>query len=193
MKLYNKHILLLNRTATTPPPTQSQGSTNCSLTMSLAMQSRTNYQELPQTNQICVVIKDAPPLPPIGLTLLTRTPSDMSNIDPVTIAPQPPIVHFENLPPTPKTPFYARATRTNQLDAQQKNCSALARHLFSHVKNIWFDTKAEVAEWCHTHIKVDILWHSNTISLVKMAGTKICKLCVIGRMIIGHNFTSVHR
>jgi hypothetical protein len=104
-------------------------------------------------------------------------PSDVSNIGPVTAAPQPPIIHFDNLPPTPNTPFYARATTTDQLDAQQENCSALARHLFAHVQHIRIDTKAEVAEWCHTHIKVDILWHLNTISLVKKVSTKICKLC----------------
>jgi hypothetical protein len=116
----------------------------------------------------------------------------VSNIDPITVAPQPPIVHFENLPPTPETPFYARATTTNQLNAQQENWSALARHLFTHMKHIQFDTKVEVAEWCCTHIKVDILWCSNTISLVKMVGTKVCTLCAVERMIIGHNFTSVH-
>jgi hypothetical protein len=56
-------------------------------------------------------------------------PSDVSNIDHITVAPQPPIIHFENLPTTPKTPFYARATTTNQLDAQQEE-------LFAHVKHI---------------------------------------------------------
>ncbi len=192
-KLYNKHILLPNQTTTTPPPTQLQGSTNCSSTISITTQSRTSYQELPQTNPMCVVIKDVPPLPPIELTLCTQMPSDVSNIDPITVAPQPPIVHFENLPPTPETPFYARATTTNQLDAQQENCSAFARHLFVHVKRIWFKTKAEVAEWCCTHIKVGILWRSNTISLIKTAGTKVCKLFAVERMIIGHNFTNVHR
>ncbi len=123
----------------------------------------------------------------------TWTPSDVSNIDPITVVPQPHIVHFENLPPTPKTPFYARATTTNQLNAQQENCSKLARHLFAIMKHIQFKTKVEVAEWCCTHIKVDNLWRSNTISLVQMAGTKVCKLCAVERMIIGHNFTSVHR
>jgi hypothetical protein len=151
------------------------------------MQSIASYQDLPQTNPMCVVIKDAPPLPPIGLTmyLRNRTASDVSNIDPVTIVQQPSIVHFEILPPTLKIPFYARATTINHLNTQQENCSALAHHLFAHVKHLRFDTKAEVAEWCRTHIKVDILWRSNTISLVKMAGTKTCQLCTFKRMIIG--------
>jgi hypothetical protein len=144
---------------------------------------------------MCVVIKSAPLLSPIGLTihLPTQTPSDVSNIDPVTVVPQPPIIHFEDLPLTPEIPFYARATTINHLNIQQENCSALAHHLFAHVKHLRFNTKAEVAEWCHTHIKVDILWRSNTISLVKTAGTKVCRLFVAERMIIGKNFTNVHR
>ncbi len=74
-----------------------------------------------------VDIKDTPPLPPIGLImhLCTRTPSDVSNINPITVKQQPPIVHFKNLPPIP---FYARATTINHLDAQQENCSGLALH-----------------------------------------------------------------
>jgi hypothetical protein len=191
-KLYNKYILLPNQTTTTPPPAHSQRSTTRSSMVSLTTQSRTSYQDLPQTNPMCVVIKNAPLLSPIGLTM-HQAPSDMSNIDPVTITPQPPIIYFEDLPPTPEIPFYARATTINHHDAQQENCSALAHHLFAHMKHPRSDTKAEVAEWCCTHIKVNILWHSNTISLVKTAGTKVCKLCAAERMIIGQNFTNVHR
>jgi hypothetical protein len=33
----------------------------------------------------------------------------------------------------------------------------------------------------------------NTISLVKMVGTKVCRLCTAKRMIIGKNFTNVNR
>jgi hypothetical protein len=103
-KLYNKHILLPNQTTITPPPIQSQGSTNCLSTMSLVTQSRTSYQDLPQTNPMCVVIEDAPPLPPIGLTmhLHTQAPSDLSGIDAVTVVPQALIIHSKKLPPTSK-------------------------------------------------------------------------------------------
>ncbi len=76
---------------------------------------------------------------------------------------------------------------------QQENYSALACHLFAHVKNLIFDTKAEVVEWCRTNILVDILWRSSTLSLVKMAGQKVCQLCATKRMIIGQNVTSSHR
>ncbi len=143
-------------------------------------------------NRMCIIIDDAtPPQPPIGLTI-TRAPSDVSNIDQLAIAPQPPIVNYGDLPPTPEIPFYTRAT-TN-LDTQQDNCSALAHHLFAHVKNLRFDTKAEVAKWCRTNITVDILlWRLNTISLVKTAGQKVWRLCATKHMIIGQNFTSTHR
>jgi hypothetical protein len=119
----------------------------------------------------------------------------VSNLDhPVVATPQPPIVNFDDLPTTPEIPFYARAIiATPNLDARQDNCSALACHLFAHVKNLEFNTKAEVAEWCRTNIKVDILWLSSTISLVKMASTKVCRLCAAERMIIGQNFTHSHR
>jgi hypothetical protein len=194
-KLYNKSILLPNRSATTPPLAHLQGSSTCSSTMSLAMQqqSETSYQDplLSQlANGMCIIIDDAmPPQPPISLTI-TRAPSDVSDIDQLPVAPQPPIVNFGDLLPTPEIPFYARAT-TN-LDAQQDNCSALACQLFAHVKNLWFNTKAEVTKWCRTNITVDILWHSNTNSLVKTAGQKVCRLCKTERMIIGQNFTSTH-
>jgi hypothetical protein len=164
--------------------------------MSLATQhqSETSYQDplLSQlANGMCIIIYNAaPPQPPIGLTI-TRTPSDVSDINQLPVAPQPPIVIFGDLPPTPEISFYARAT-TN-LDTQQDNCSALACQPFAHVKNLRFNTKAEVAKWCRTNITVDTLWRLNTISLVKKAGQKVCRLCATKRMIIGQNFTSSHR
>ena len=99
--------------------------------------------------------------PLIALTI-TRAPSDVSNIGP-TNAPPPPIVHFRETPQTTATP-----------KRQHDNCSDLACHLFAHVKNLIFDTKAEVAEWCHTNILIDVLWCSSTLSLVKTAGQKVC-------------------
>ena len=117
---------------------------------------------------------------PIGLTI-TRASSDVSNIGP-TNAPPPPIIHFPEIPQT-----------TAPFGRQQDNCSALACHLFAHAKNLRFDTKAEVAKWCRTTILLDILWRSSTLSLVKMAGQKVCRLCATELMIIGQNLTSSHR
>jgi hypothetical protein len=119
----------------------------------------------------------------------------VSNLDhPEVTTPQLAFVNLDDIPATPKIPFYARAIiATPNLDARQDNCSALACHLFAHVKNLEFNTKAEFSEWCHTNIKVDILWHSSTINLVKTASTKVCQLCAAKCMIIGQNFTHAHR
>ncbi len=91
-KLYNKSILLPNRSATTPPLAHLQGSSTCSLIMSLAtqQQSETSYQDplLSQlANGMCNIIDNVtPPQPPIGLTI-TRAPSDVSDINQAPIAP----------------------------------------------------------------------------------------------------------
>jgi hypothetical protein len=100
----------------------------------------------------------------------------VSNLDhPVVTTPQPPIVNFDDIPTIPKIPFYSRAIiATPNLNARQDSCSAFACHLFAHVKNLDFNTKVEVAEWCRTNIKVNILWRSSTINLIKMASTKVC-------------------
>jgi hypothetical protein len=99
---------------------------------------------------------------------------------------------FDNPPmaTTTATPHEAR----RQLDAKQENFSALACHLHSYVKKIPFNTKVEEAEWCQSNIKVDIiLWHSNTINLMKTASTKVCRLCTAEHMINRHNFNSAHQ
>ena len=74
-------------------------------------------------------------------------------------------------------------------ETPQDNCSALARHLFAHVRNIPFRTKAEVAEWCRTNISVEIIWRSSTLGLVKTAGQKSCRLCADECLIIGQSIT----
>jgi hypothetical protein len=71
---------------------------------------------------------------------------------------------------------------------QEEHCSALAQHLLSHVKNLPFTSRAEVAKWCWQNIKVEIIWHANPINLVGTAGTKHCHLCAVERMVICHNF-----
>jgi hypothetical protein len=80
---------------------------------------------------------------------------------------------FDN-PPMAITAATSNETR-HRLDAKQENCSALACYLFAHAKNIKFKTKAEIAEWCQSNIKVDTLWRSNTINLMKSASTKVCR------------------
>ncbi len=78
-------------------------------------------------------------------------------------------------------------------DPKQDNCSALAWHLLSHVKRIRFNTKAEVAKWCWSHIGVDIIWQSNSITLMNTASTKLCHLRAAKRMVINHYFNHQHQ
>jgi hypothetical protein len=69
--------------------------------------------------------------------------------------------------------------------AKQEKCSALACHLFSHVKHLQLNTKAEVA--C-CHIKVNIIWRKNPITLLEIASTKSCRRCAAEQMVIVQNF-----
>ncbi len=69
----------------------------------------------------------------------------------------------------------------------QDNCSAIARHLFAHVKDLRFETKVEVAEWCQKNISIDIIRLSLIISLIKVAGQKSYWLCATERIIIDQN------
>ncbi len=76
---------------------------------------------------------------------------------------------------------------------KQDNCSAFACHLYSHVQHLPFQTRAKVAAWCWSKIKIEILWQSNPITLQKTASTRLCRLCTAKCMIIGHNFISTNK
>ena len=184
-KLYNKHVLLPNSTMPPTAPSQQSKSTRSS-TVSLATQSMSGRDCDDLMSQLsigglCIPTESEPPHPPDNLTI-AGAPSDISDIDP-PVATTPPIVNF---PTAPRT--------SANVENQQDKCSALARHLFAHVKNQRFNTKAEVAGWCRSNISVDILWRSTTLSLVKTAGQKSCRLCATERLIIGQNITgSTHR
>jgi hypothetical protein len=189
--LYHKQILHSNQTATTPPIAHLQETTTQSSVVSLATQESDVHLEPSQSPAKCVVIDDESP-PQVGLTmcLQSRTPLDNGSNNPIDTGPSP-LVTFDN-------PSMAITTATtnetqHQFDAKQENCSGLVHHLFAHVKNIKFNTKAEVAKWCRSNIKVDILWCSNTINLMKTALTKVCRLCAAEHMIIGHYFNSIHQ
>ena len=180
-KLYNKIILLPNRSASSTPPTipSSGSSTRSSTLLSLGTQSMndtTSYEDPIQSQLsqgLCLPINAALPETPTGLTI-TRVHSDVSDID---------------SPPEILPIIVPHRRFNNSIEAQQDNCSALARHLFAHVRNLQFHTKAKVAEWCCTNILVEIIWNSSTLGLVKTAGQKACRLCAMERMIIGQNIT----
>jgi hypothetical protein len=79
----------------------------------------------------------------------------------------------ENEPPSNLTSNLSSAVDYGPIETapppsnpRQENCSALARHLFSYVKHLHFNKKAEVAKWCCSHIVVNKLWKFNPISLM---------------------------
>jgi hypothetical protein len=122
-------------------------------------------------------------LPCSGSQSDTRTITNIKNVPSNLLTFQrPPTVYFR--PPIKAAPPH--------IVPRQNNCSALAQHLFSHVKQMRFNTKVEVAEWCRSHIEVDIIWQSNPITLMNTASTKICRLCAAERIVIRHNFDHPH-
>ncbi len=182
-KLYSKYILFFNQPQMTPnkPSTPQTKSLSCSSILSLKTQaSSTNLP--PQT---CVIINsNNPPSEPSMPHLHSWANSNTSlvgnnsNATPLpTILLQAPLadiilpIEAESPPSIPK----------------QENCSTLACHLVSCVKNLWFNTRVEVAEWCCSHIKVDIIWQSNPITPQNIASTKSCRLCAAEQMVIGQN------
>jgi hypothetical protein len=133
----------------------------------------------------CIVIGDAADHPPMRTLRMQLRPqstsSDISNSSTdssnshhgLTINMTSP-----GQPPPPSNPV------------PQDNCSALARHLFSHAKYNTFSSKADVATWCCSNIKAEIIWWLNTIGLMSTAGTRSCRLCAVERLLIGQNFNS---
>lgn len=139
---------------------------------------------------MCVVINPPTPKPP-GIHMRLRSqspPSDESTIilNEVVHRPPTPIVDFGN-PPAVTSP-----SPTHRTNSRQDNCDTLAQHLYSHIRRLQFNTKAEAAKWCRSHIVIDIIWSSNTISLMNTANTKLCRLCAAERMVLGHNFNNQH-
>ena len=116
-------------------------------------------------------------VPPLPYTNIDGISTNDDSTEQVTL-PDPPT---DELPPsTQASPII--------LDPKQDNCSALARHLFSHVKNLHFNKKAEVADWCRSNLEIKIIWQSKTISL--LISTKNCRLCAVERIAIGRHFGS---
>jgi len=195
-KLYSKYILPSNRSNQSTRSLSSTQTTDNQSTALISLGSQ--WPSLPAqppapitSPPLCVIIDDAAPTTaPRTLTmrLRSRVNSDLTESidgasanDDSTIQvslPDPP--PDESPPPTQASPII--------IDPRQDNCSALARHLLSHVKDLQFNTKAEVADWCRSHLEVDIIWKSNTISLLKSSNTKHCKLCAVERMVIGRKF-----
>ncbi len=167
-KLYNNLILRHNISTLSsqrPPLAPSECSVTTRSTSSqplLTIQYLQNdSNDSPTLSQLiaqglCILIAEAaPPLHPLGLTI-NRATSDISGI--ANPPDHQPIVHFPN------------PNRRIAADESHDNCSAIARHLFAHVKDHRFDTKAEVAEWCQKNVLIDIIWRSSTLGLSKRRG-----------------------
>jgi hypothetical protein len=167
-----------------PPSPSLHTSTSSSALLSQPAQS--------DDNPLCILINPPAHNHPTNLSMQLRCRCSQSDTSTIT--------NIENVPPnllmfhSPPTVDFGPPIEAAQphIVPRQDNCSALAWHLFSHVKRMRFNTKVEVAKWCWSHIEVDIIWQSNPITLLNTASTKICCLCTAKRMVIGHNFNRPH-
>jgi hypothetical protein len=182
-----------NRSTRSHPSTQTTENQSSAL-ISLGTQNSTLSAQPsapPESLPTCVIIDDAVPSPvPRTLTmqLRPRANSDLTDsIDGASANDDSTLQVSLPDPPPDESPPSTQASPII-IDPRQDNCSALARHIFSHVKDLRFNTKAEVADWCRSHLEVDIIWKANTISLLKSATTKDCRLCAVERMAIGRKF-----
>ncbi len=167
---------------------QPQTSTTSSVKLSLSTQTDSVHESPP----LCVIINDNAPNRPreASTRAIRRNNSNDSSITnnhenkpPRNLMPNPPpIINF--------CPIEAPCDPPN---LRKENCSALACHLLSHIHHTQFKSTLEIQEWCWSHIRVDILWKLNTISLMNTARTKLCHLCTAKRMTIGHNLLHSER
>ncbi len=203
-KLYSKSILLINRhqTTTTLPSSPSQTSKRESALISQppspSLHTSTSSSALlsqpaqSDDNPLCIVINPPAHNHPTDLSMQLHCSGSQSDTSTIT--------NIENVPPNllmfhpPPTVDFGPPIKAAppHIVPRQDNYSALAWHLYSHIKQMHVNTKAKVAEWCWSHIEVDIIWQWNPITLMNMASTKICHLCVAERMVIGHNFNHPH-
>jgi hypothetical protein len=188
-KLYSNLILQTHRPRRAHHFSQTLQTTTTTLSKSTRFSSAAITQSssiLPPTYPPrCIFINNTSPSQPLDRTLrihlcprshlsdLSDSSIDNSTHNIVPIPPQ----DIPSFPPDPP-------------NTQPDACFALARPLLSHAKDPSFASKADVATWCRSNIKVDILWQSNTIGLMSTAGTRSCHLCAAERMLIGQNLRS---
>jgi hypothetical protein len=197
-KLCAKNILATNHCSqtTTPSPHTLQTQSVAQSSSSLRTQEETSgLDSVKGTPPICVVINNTATTTPqtgTNMHLQSRTPPDAGSISNTTAKEPSPIMTFR-LPPN-INPMAEAYTATCQRTTKQDICSALACHLYSHVRHLYFRTRANVATWCRSNmIKINIIWQLNPIDLQKTASTRFCPLCAVERMLISHNFTSTNQ
>ena len=97
-------------------------------------------------------------------------------------------------PVTPPTQQQHNAESTEQREAHQLDASSsLARHMLAHIKHRRFGNRKSVAAWCRENIEVSIIWRAPTISLMKNARTKHCRLCAMERVKLFSTFRDKKR
>ncbi len=176
-KLYSKSLLLTNchQMTTRWPSSLSQTSKSGlalisqppSPSLHTSTSSSALLSQLAQSddNLLCIVINPPAHNHLTGLSMQLHCSDSQSDTSTIT--------NIENMPPNlltfhpPPTVDFGPPIKAAppHIVPRQNNCSALARHLFSHVKRMHFSTKAEVAKWYQSHIEVNIIWQLNPITL----------------------------
>ena len=60
--------------------------------------------------------------------------------------------------------------------------------MWSHCKNMSFDTKKEMYTWIRSNWRVEIVYRGSVITNMKSAGTKNCNLCMQERIKLFYAF-----
>jgi hypothetical protein len=155
-KLYSKLILPNSRPAahriSLTCHSQSTPTTRTSLNSS-GTRTQDSYVLPPTYPPQCVIINNAnPPEPTQGLTMQIRRRPRASDISSISNPSQ--ISLIDLITTTDEAPPPHQPLSNNK---QEEHCSALAWHLFSHVKHLHLTSKAEVPKWCRKNIKFDII------------------------------------
>jgi hypothetical protein len=184
-RFYEKLILPTNQAqATMCPFSQSQTPNSDPSVFSLGTQASLVHN---QSQPLCVMINNNVSNQSTGpqMHLHRRTPSNTSSTTD-NRKKEPPRNLMSNL--SSAVDYGPTEAAPPPPNPRQENSLALAQHLFSHVKHLCFNKKAEVNERFCSHIGVNNLWKSNPISLMNTASTKLYHLCPAQCMTIGHNF-----
>ncbi len=72
--------------------------------------------------------------------------------------------------------------------------STLAKHLFNHAienKDDVVRGRGQAADWWRKHVKIQVIWSGATISLLKSARTRSCRICAWERLFLIRDFHSI--
>ena len=117
--------------------------------------------------------------------------SDHDSLQCITHSSQP----LNNEPPVmSSTQQQHNAESTKQYEARQLDAlSSLVRHMLAHIKHRRFEDSKSVTTCCRGNIKVSIIWRTPTMSLMKNAQTKHCRLWAMERVKLFSMFCDTNR